>query len=99
MRTFVSNVEQYLKDISSKAIPVFENLEIITDKVKSIASNIDEQVEEVKYSINSIKEIADNLISFERQLQNQIEGPILETISTVAAFIKGIRTFFERIRK
>ena len=98
LRTILTSVEKDIKELSSKAIPVFENLEVITEKVKNISEGIDEQVETVKHSINSIKEIADNIVGFERRIQSRIEEPVLETISYVAALFKGVRTFVERLR-
>ena len=55
-------------------------------------------IEKKNTNLWRIKEIADNFVNLERRIQNQIEGPMLETISTFAAFFKGIRTFFERLR-
>ena len=97
-KTFLTGVEKDLKEISAKAIPVFENLEIITEKVKSVTESIDSQVELVRHSINSIKEITDNIANFERRVQARIEEPVLETVSILAAFLKGIRTFVDRMR-
>ena len=98
VRTFLGGVEKDLKELSSKAIPVFENLEIITEKIKAVTESIDEQVDMVKHSIRSIKEIADNIVNFERRVQDRIEEPVLETISVFAAIFKGVRTFVDRLR-
>ena len=98
LKTFLTGVERDLKEISTKAIPVFENLEIITEKVKSVTESIDSQVELVRHSINSIKEITDNIANFERRVQERIEEPVLETVSILAAFFKGIRAFVDRMR-
>ena len=98
VRDILSNVEQDVKDISSKAIPVFENLEVITDKVRNVTESVDEQVEAVKQSITSMIVVADNVMEFERRIQERIEEPVLETVAFVAALIKGVRTFFQRVR-
>jgi archaellum component FlaC len=97
-RAILTGVEKDLKELSTHAIPVFENLEVITEKVKNITENIDDQVEMVKHSINTIKEVADNIVSFERRVQERIEEPVLETVSVFAALFKGVRTFVERLR-
>lgn len=98
IRSILTLFEQDVRDLTSKAIPVFENLEIITDKVKAITENIDEQVETVKHSILSIKEVADNIVDFERRAQERFEEPVMETIGTIAAILKGVRTFVARMR-
>lgn len=98
VREVLTGVEKDVKDLSAKAIPVFANLEVITEKIKNVTSNIDEQVETVKYSIGSMKEIADNVVEFERRIQERIEEPVLEAVSFLAAAVKGVRTFIERVR-
>jgi len=98
IRSILTVVEQDVRELASKALPVFENLEAITDKVKSITENIDEQVEVVRHSINSIREVADNIVDFERRVQGRLEEPFMETIGTVAAIFKGVRTFMARLR-
>jgi uncharacterized protein YoxC len=98
IRNILTVVEQDFRELTSKAVPVFENLEIITDKVKSITENIDEQVEVVRRSIDSIREVADNVVEFERKIQAELEEPVMETIGTIAAIFKGVRTFMARMR-
>ena len=98
VREILTSVEKDVKELSSKAIPVFENLEVITEKVKNVTQSIDEQVEAVKHSISSMKAIADNVVDFERRIQERIEEPVLETVSFLAALVKAVRTFIERVR-
>ncbi|HEY6192159.1 MAG TPA: DUF948 domain-containing protein [Bacteroidota bacterium] len=98
IRNILTVVEQDVRELTSKALPVFENLEVITDKVKNITESIDEQVEVVRHSINSIREVADNVVDFERRVQERLEEPVLETIGTIAAVFKGVRAFVTRMR-
>jgi uncharacterized protein YoxC len=98
VRGILTIVEEDIKELSAKAIPVLENLETITEKIKNVTENIDEQVESVKESINAVKRIADNIVSFELKVQDRIEEPVLETIGTIAAVIKGVRMFVARLR-
>lgn len=98
VRNFLIVVENEIKGLTAKVIPVFSNLEIITDKIKNMTENIEGQIELIKSSITSIKEIADNVVNFERKVQEQVEEPIMEFIGTISAIVKGIRTFFTRLR-
>ncbi len=98
IRNILTVVEQDVRELTSKALPVFENLEVITDKVKNITESIDEQVEAVRHSIDSIREVADNVVDFERRVQERLEEPVLETIGTIAAIFKGVRAFMTRMR-
>jgi hypothetical protein len=73
-------------------------MEYISNRVKSIADNVDDQVMMVRESIGSIREIADDVVALERKVQDRIEGPILDTVAFVSALLKGVRTFVERVR-
>ena len=98
VRNLISVVEQDFRELSAKAIPIFENLEVITYKVKNVTESIDEQVESVKHSINAIRQVADNIADFERRVQERVEEPVMETIGTLTAVIKGVQAFFSRLR-
>jgi uncharacterized protein YoxC len=98
LRTILQTIETDVREMSNKALPIMDNLEVITDKVRNVSENIDDQVELVKDSINSVREIADNVVDLERRIQTRIEEPVLETIGTIAAVLKGVRTFFVRLR-
>jgi uncharacterized protein YoxC len=98
VRTILSVVGEDVKELSAKAIPVLENLETITERIKHVTESIDEQVDTVKDSINSIKIIAESIVNFERKVQERIEEPVIETVGTLAAVLKGVRTFVARLR-
>jgi uncharacterized protein YoxC len=97
VKSLLQRIEVDVKEISARALPVLDNLEVITDKVKLIAEGISEQVESVRYSIGSVKEIADNIVSFERKVQERIEEPIMDTIAAFASIFKGIQNLIERL--
>jgi uncharacterized protein YoxC len=98
VRDILNNVEKDLKEMTSRAIPILENMEYITARVKSITESIDDQVMIVRESISSMKQIADNVVALERKVQDRLEGPILESVAFVASVFNGVRTFFDRIR-
>ncbi len=98
LRSILSVIADDVKELSAKAVPVLENLEAITERVKHVAESIDEQVDAVKDSITSMKVIADSIVNFERKVQERIEEPVIETVGTLAAVLKGVRTFVARLR-
>ena len=97
VRNILSIFENDLKEVSAKAIPILDNLEVITSKIRTVTENIDEQIEIVKASIRAVREVADNIVKFEQRIQSSIEEPVFESIGAVVAFIKGIRAFFNRL--
>jgi len=98
VRTVLNGIEKDFKEMTTRAVPVLENMEFITARVKSITESVDDQVMITRESISSIKEVADNIVALERRVQERIEGPILDTVGFVAAVLKGVRTFVERVR-
>lgn len=94
----LTNVAKDVNEMTTHSLPVLENMEFITSRVRSISENVDDQVAIVRHSLGSIKEVADNIVALERKVQERIEGPILETVAIISAVFKGIRTFVERVR-
>jgi len=98
VREVPTSIETDLKELTTRAVPILENMEFITSRVKGITDNIDDQINTVRESIGTIKQVALNVVDLERKVQERIEGPILEGIALVAALFKGVRTFVDRVR-
>jgi hypothetical protein len=98
VRIILINVEKDLKEMTSRALPVLENLEFITARVKNVTENLEDQVIIVRESLSSVKEVADNVVALERKVQERIEGPILDGVAFVAAVVRGVRAFVDRVR-
>ena len=98
LKDMLLGMEKDLKEITTRVLPVLENMEFVTARLKSITENIDDQVMIVRDSIGSVREIADNIVALEHKVQERIEGPILDSVAFVAALFKGVRTFFDRVR-
>jgi len=98
VRDILNGMEKDFKEVTSRAVPILENMEYITTRVKSITENIDDQVMIVRESISSVRQIADNIVAMERKVQDRVEGPILDSVAFVASVFNGVRAFFERLR-
>ena len=98
LKETLGHVEKEVKDLAAHALPILENTEYITARLKSVAENVDDQVLTVRESIASIREIADNAVALERKIQERIEGPVLDGVSYLSAIVTGIRTFIQRVR-
>lgn len=98
VRTLVMNMERDLKEISARAIPVLSNLEFITDRFRNVAQQVEDQIDAVSGSLQAIKSAADDVLMLERKVQQRIEEPVVEAASFLAAFYRGLRTFFDRMK-
>lgn len=98
-KTALSSIQRDLTELREMARPVLENLASITDKLRSIAVKIDDQVDLVKGSLQSVKQLADGVVTFERRVQETLEEPILRVATLIAGIVNSIATLIERFRR
>jgi uncharacterized protein YoxC len=99
LREVLGTVDQNLKQLTAKAIPTLDNLDVITAKLRTIVVNFDEQLDTVKQSVETIKGIAENVAAFERRIQDAVESPIMEVMNTIGGIIRGFTTFLGRVTR
>ena len=94
LRELLTLIQKDLTEIGAKAKPVLENLQVITESLKSVSSKIDDHVGLVKGSLESVKNAADNIVAFEQRIQDSLEEPVLRRSTMVAAFVNRIASYF-----
>jgi len=97
VREVLNTFDTNMKEIASRTIPTLQNLEIITSKLRSVVENIDEQIDLLRSSAETIRGVADNIASFERRVQEAIESPVMEVMNTIGGVIRGFTTFLSRL--
>lgn len=85
-----------LSEITKNAKPVFENLQVVTEKLRSITTKIDEQAQIFKSSIESFKMLADNVLEFERRIEQRVEEPIIRVTSILGGLVDRVTSIFRR---
>jgi uncharacterized protein YoxC len=98
VKSMLGQIESDVKEVSIRLIPVLENMEVITSKLRAITANVDDQMSIVKSSVQSLKQIADNVLEFERQIQEQVEAPVLEVAGILGSVVRGVAAFINRLR-
>lgn len=98
VRGILGSIESDIREVSTRAIPVLENLEVITAKLRSITENFDDQMNIVRDSVQSIRTITDNIVDFERRVQEQIEAPVLEVAGVIGSIVRTLSALISRIR-
>jgi len=94
----LSGIRRDLAEFVQRSKPVLENLAFITERLKSTAQKIDDHVDIVKGSLNSLKNVADNVLLLEERVQQQLEEPIMQVASVLGAIVSSIGGLFERFR-
>ncbi|MFI5252273.1 MAG: hypothetical protein ACHQQQ_07590 [Bacteroidota bacterium] len=93
-----TNIERDIREMSEKISPVFTNLEAITAKFRNITDGMSDDFEMVRFSLRSLRDAIESIVDFEQRVQQKIEEPVLQTVTTFTAFLKGIRTFLQVMR-
>lgn len=98
MEKSLDHLDKKVSALCEQTFPILENLNAITTKVRTITDNLNEQLSIVKDSVESFRIAMDEIIAFKRKVQHRIEEPVMDSVSFVTAFVKGIKAFFERMR-
>ncbi len=98
-RQSIVKLQEDVNEINRNAVPLFENLKIITDKFRNISENVDDQIAVLRSSVESISEMTENIVSFERKLQSEVEGPVMEAVSFASALVKAVKAFITKMKE
>lgn len=99
LRELLGTLDTNIKQVTAKALPTLDNLEVITTKLRTIVENFDDQLMVLKDSVDTIKSVADNVAAFERRVQDAIESPIMDVMNTIGGIIRGFTGFLTRIMR
>lgn len=99
LRVSFTKLQEDVSELNRNAIPLIENLKIVSDKVKNISENVDDQITMLHSSVESIRDMTDNIVTFEKKLQDDIEGPVMEAVSFVSALVKAVRAFAAKMKE
>ena len=78
--------------------PLVDDTQKLVAKMNSIFEKVDDNMDTVKNTIEKVKDSIEDVIIFKNKIQNTIETPILDTLRSYAAMVKGIKVFFEKMR-
>lgn len=87
-------VEKSSEILNAQLPSIVQNINQMSESLNEIISSGRKQTETLAQATREIKLMVDNIVDFERNLQKKIEEPLLETVTTLAAMTKAVRTFF-----
>ncbi len=96
LREVLALLQKDFSEMTRNLKPILENLNVATERLKSIAMKVDEQVLLFKSSLESFKSVADNVVDFERRVQERLEEPIIRVTSLIGGFVSRILSFLGR---
>ncbi|MFQ5583912.1 MAG: DUF948 domain-containing protein [Calditrichia bacterium] len=92
-RRSARSLEEASNQFNQKTTPVLENLEAITANINQITASGRDQMEALSEVVSEVKMLVDDVANFQKNLQNKIEDPIIETLTTITAVTRAIRVF------
>lgn len=93
LQKVLNELENSVRQVSEKALPVLDNAEVITQKVRSIAENLDGEFTSLKYAVNSVVNAVNDVVELEKKVKQRIENPVLDVANYISAVAKGIKAF------
>jgi uncharacterized protein YoxC len=81
-------------DLNKNLKPILENLNAITDKLRLIASKVDEQVNMVHGVFVAFNRITDNVTRFEERFQQILEEPLIRVSALFGNVMNRIASMF-----
>lgn len=94
----IEGLQDDLNKFKMNLQPLIDDSLILVKKLNSISEKVEGNILVGRSVIEKVKEIADNVAGFERRITNRIEMPLMDTINTFAAVIKGIKVFYEKVK-
>lgn len=81
-------------DLNKSLKPVLENINIIAERLRSIATKVDDQVTILHGLFSSFQRVADNVLHFEERIQNIMEEPFNRVNSLLSNIVGKVTSFF-----
>ncbi len=89
-------LQRELIDLNKNLKPILENLNAITDKLRLIASKVDEQVNMVHGVFVAFRRITENVTRFEERFQQLLEEPLMRVSALFGNVINRVVSMFGR---
>ena len=92
-------LQRELVDLNKSLKPILENLNAITEKIRLIATKVDEQVNMVQGVFIAFKRITDNVTRFEERFQQILEEPLMRVSALFGNVLNSVISMFGRRSK
>jgi uncharacterized protein YoxC len=92
-------LEKLFDTARMQVTPLSHDLTALSLEIKGILQSVRRQVDKAEDGITAVRDAALRLKVFQAELEQTIEGPLLELASLVKAVSRGIETFLRIIRR
>jgi len=99
IRRTAGEVEKLAETVRTQITPLSKDLAIIFQETRSILESIRQQTDKVEEGITALQEMVVNLRDFQRDIQEKIEGPLLEVSTLIKAVSEGFVALVRLLRR
>ena len=93
LKKSAKRIEEVSGQLNQQLPTILENINGITDNLNNILLTGRQQAEHLGEATQSIKTMVDDIVGFEKKIRYQVQDPIIETLTTIVAITKAVRTF------
>ena len=98
IRRTAKSVEITSRSLNQELPSILTNMDEITTNLTNTTHTVRGQIELFSGVIDKIQEVTDDVVNFEKTIRGEIETPLIETLATLTAFVKGTRAFWDTLR-
>lgn len=94
----ITQIQRDINKVANELIPLLERLDELTNRLNSVVSDISSQLETVRGVTDGVKSKIANILGFSGGSGYDEESSGLNIVKTVKSVVKGIMSFWSRIR-
>jgi uncharacterized protein YoxC len=93
---FIKVLQIELIDLSKNLKPILENLNTVTDKLRFVASKVEDQVDMIHGVFLAFRRITENITQLEERFQMRLEEPLMRVSALFGNVINRVASLFTR---
>ncbi len=97
LRRTAKNIELVLTTLNQSLPGIMSSLDHMTRNASETVEILKASAEGLSHSLGKIQGMVDDVVDLEQSLRKEIEIPILQTLGTYNALVKGVRAFLSAL--
>jgi len=98
VRRTAQRVESVSENLNQYLPGILGNLDEISENVARMMSYGRSQMEVLGTAVDEVKHMVDDIVHLEKDIRKRIEDPLVETLTTLTAIVKALRSFLDAIK-
>lgn len=90
----INKIERRISDLTTELNPLISSARDLSDKLSTLAEEINSQIYISKDIVNNVKDSVDKIITFEENIRRGLEEPVLGLLKNLSAIFNGVNSFW-----